>query len=289
MLFYYCSVTQCLALCHTSSAVGAAPDLLVLGGADEVVAVVGVGDADEHLGPLPGGAAGQVDGAVFGDDVIALAAGVGDDLAVEVGEDAGAAPAFFVHVGGVHADKGLAAAGHGGAGQVVQLAAGPADVAEAGALGVDLSVEVDGDAVVDRDHLVLAGDDLGGVHIFQGLDDDAGVAVHPVIEGLGSENDAGDALAGAEGLAFVGEFARLVELIVGVPAELSVHAEVFYIGLCQDRADHVGQGSDAQLKGGAVFDERNQNLRDPDLLGRCLGDRKFGQGRMGSLYHIVYV
>ena len=63
----------------------------------------------------------QVDQAVFGDHEIGLTAGAGDDVAAETGQHAGAQDALFVPEGGGHTDEGLAALGHGRAGEEVQL------------------------------------------------------------------------------------------------------------------------------------------------------------------------
>ena len=143
-----------------------------------------MGDADKHLRPLPGSPPGQVNCAVFGDHIVALTARVGDDLPVEIGNDAGRSDTFFIYMSRGHADEGLAAARHSRPGEIIQLPAGPADMAQAGTLSVDLSVEIYGNTVVDGDHFVLSGDRLCRVHIFQRLDDHPWIAVHPVIKGL---------------------------------------------------------------------------------------------------------
>ena len=74
-----------------SALVGPAPDLLGIGGGDQLLPEVRMGDGDQHLRPLPGAAASQIHRAVLGDQVVGLAAGIGDDVPAEVGQDAGAA------------------------------------------------------------------------------------------------------------------------------------------------------------------------------------------------------
>ena len=96
-----------------------------------------MGDGDELLGALPGGAAHQVHAAVLGDDVVGKAAGIGDDVAGgKQRVDAGFDVALFVREGGCETDERLAAAGQGRALQKVQLAARAADLPRAGAFGV---------------------------------------------------------------------------------------------------------------------------------------------------------
>ena len=68
-----------------------------------------------------------------------------------------------------------------------------------------------------------------------------------------------------------------------------MHAQVPDIRFCQDGTDHIGQGSDSQLQGGAVFDKGHEYLRHLDLLRRGLRDRRLRKGRMLSLNNIVYV
>ncbi len=191
----------------------------------------GVGDGDQQLRPFPGGPAGQVHSAVLGDDVIGLASGVRDNVPGEVGHNSGPADAALVHEGRDHADEGLPAPGHGGPGEVVQLAPRAADVPQSGAFRTGLPVEVYGDAAVDGDHVVQLGDGLRGVDVLQGGHGDRGILVHPVVEGLGAEDDARHALVPVDGLPGIGQLSGLVQLIVGVAAELRVHPQVLQVRL----------------------------------------------------------
>ena len=72
------------------------------------------------------------------------------DVAAEVRQDARTARALLVRERGRHADERLAAAGHGRAREKVELAARAADLAQAGAFGRDLTVEIGRDAAVVR-------------------------------------------------------------------------------------------------------------------------------------------
>ena len=135
--------------------VGPQPDALLFGVGDQLVPELGVGDGDELLRPLPGAAAHQVHAAVFGDDVVGQTPGIGDDIAgSQQRVDAGHHLPLLVGKRGRQTDEGLAALGHGGALQEVQLAAGAADLPGAGALGAYLAVQVHGDAVVDGHKVV---------------------------------------------------------------------------------------------------------------------------------------
>ena len=212
-----------------SAAVGAPPDLLGLRRGDQFLPEVRVGDGDQPFRPLPGAPARQIHAAVLRDQVVGLAPGIGDDVPLEMGDDPGAADAVFAHKGGRHTDEGLAAPGHGRAGEIVQLAAGAADLPQSSALGAHLTIEIRGDAAVDGDHVVQLGDGLRGVDVLQRGGHDARVLIHPVIEGLGAEDDARDALVFVDGLPGVGQLARPEQLIVGVAAQLCVHTQVLEV------------------------------------------------------------
>ena len=114
-----------------------------------------MGNRHQHFRPFPGGPSGQVDSAVFGDHEVILRARYGDDIAAEIWQDARMPVSGFISEGGGHAGKGFAAAGHRCPGQIIQLSAGAADMAQTCAFRTDLSVEVNRDAVVDGDHVFL--------------------------------------------------------------------------------------------------------------------------------------
>ena len=246
-----------------------------------------MGDGNKHLGPFPGRTADQIDHALLRDNVVGLAAGVRYDIALEMGDDIGMAFALLVNEEGVHADKGFAAPCHGGPGHIIQLAAGTADLAQAHAFRADLSVQVDGNAAVDGDHIIELGDGGRIVDKFQRLDDDARIHIDPVVELFGAEDNAGHSLAPLKGLAFIGQLAGLIQFIIGVPAELRMHAQVFYICKGQHGADDIGHGADAQLQGGAVMDEGYDVGGDLYILfGRGL-DGEFRKGRMLAFHDVV--
>ena len=155
--------------------------------------------------------------------------------------------------------------------------AGAGDLARAAALGADLPVQVDLHAVVDGDHVVDAADDAHVVDVGERRDDDRGVVVHPLVELLRAKDHAGHALPAVQVQGLVRQLAGLVQLVVGVPAELGVHAQVLEVRLRQPRANHVGQAADAQLERGAVPHVLQDVVRHPDLLLACLRDGKLGK------------
>ena len=53
-----------------SALVGLPPDVHLLGGLDQFLPEVGMGDADKSLGPLPGGQALQIHHAVLSNDIM---------------------------------------------------------------------------------------------------------------------------------------------------------------------------------------------------------------------------
>ena len=68
-------------------------------------------DGDQVSRPLPGGLPFHIDYAVFGGQVVYLASGGCDNVAVKLRENAGMESSLLVLVGGAHADKGLSAFG----------------------------------------------------------------------------------------------------------------------------------------------------------------------------------
>ena len=197
------------------------------------------------------------------------------------------AHACLVHKGGGHADERRAALRGDHARQEVELAAGAADLAHARRLGVDLAVEIDGDAVADGDHVVVFCDHGGVVDEAQRLDDDAGVLVDPVVELLRAEDHARHALVPLEGLAPVRELAGLEQAVVGVAAELGVHAQILHVGLGQHGADDVRHRADAELQRRPAFDVRDQVVGDGRVLRGGGQDRELRQGRMLALNDTV--
>ena len=205
---------------------------------------------------------------------------------MEVGDDARAHHALVVRVRRGHADERFAAARHRRAGEVIQLPAGPADLPETDALRADLPVEVDRDAVVDRDHLVEPADDFGGVHVLQRRHDDAGILVDPLIELFRAEGDPGHALALVV-VRGVGELAGLIELVVRVAAQLRVHPEVLQVRVREQLADGVRHAADAELQDRARRDERDDVVRNLFVLRCCVGDRKVRQMIVLPLHDVI--
>ena len=154
-------------------------------------------------------------------------------MSAEVGDDAGVHIALLVGEGGGEADEGLASLGLGRAGHEIQLPAGAGDVPGAGALRGHLPVQVHGDAVVDGHHVVDGADELRGVHIFEGAHRQARVPIHPLIKLLGAEGHAEHALVPVHVVPGVGQLPGGVQVVVGVGAELGVHAEVLEVGVLQ--------------------------------------------------------
>ena len=171
-----------------------------------------------------------------------------------------------VREGGRHADKCLAAARHGRARETIELAARAADLAQTGALGRDLPVEIGRDAAVDRHHVVELRDDLRRIDIRQRCGDDAGVVVHPVVEPLRADRDAEHPLIAVQCAAAVREHARLVQLEICVRAELGVHTEVVQTGAREELAEHGRHTADAELNGRPVADVRQEQVCDRGVL-----------------------
>ena len=224
--------------------VGPQPDALLFGVGDQLVPELGVGDGDELLRPLPGAAAHQVHAAVFGDDVVGQTPGIGDDIAgSQQRVDAGHHLPLLVGKRGRQTDEGLAALGHGGALQEVQLAAGAADLPGAGALGAYLAVQVHGDAVVDGHKVVLLAHVGGVVAVADGVCDHAGVFPDPVVQVRRANGETEDALVAIQPLVGIGDLAGLVHIQIAVTQHLRMDAQTLQIALGDHLPHGVGQQS----------------------------------------------
>ena len=206
-----------------------------------------------------------------------LGAGHRHDRALgQHGGDAGFDSAcFLVRVGGVAADEGHAALGHVGAGREVELSARAADVPRAGGLGRNLPEEVDLDAGVDGNHVVMLAHDVGGVGVGHRVGRQRGVHVDPVVEELAACGEGVGALLLVDALLLVGQLAGRVHVVVCVDKHLGVAAQVLQVRLGQLAADEVGQTADAELDAGAVGDHGD------DVGGDLLVDLRRGGGGDG--------
>ena len=191
----------------TLALVALPPDLLLLGGPDQLLAEIRVGDVDDRLGPLPGGQTRQPRNAVLRDDAGRLGARGGDDVAAgEVRDDVGVELAALVREGGMHGEEGSAVLGLHGAGDEVHLPAGAGDLAQTGRLAADLTEEIHGDAAVDGDEVVQLADGRGAVDIAHRGGDDLIVVVEEVIELTRAVTDGKHALAAVELFEFFPNF-----------------------------------------------------------------------------------
>ena len=249
-----------------------------------------MGDGDQLLRPFPRGAAHQTHAAILGDDVVRLAAGVGDDVAGgQQRVDAGLDVALLIREGGGQADKRLAAAGQCRALQEVQLTAGAADLADAGAFGADLTVQIHGNAVVDGNEVVLLAHVGGVVAVADGVRDHAGVLPDPVVQVGRADGKTEDALVAVELLLVVGDLARLVHIEIAVAQHLRMDAQVAQVAFGDHLTHGVGQGADTQLERGAVHHVLHHVLGDLHL--RLVGSGRLdaGQRAVGSLHDHVHV
>lgn len=140
---------------HTLSFVASPPNTLFFGGLNQFFPNFRMGDVNQGFGPLPRGQARQISHAVLRYDVRGLGPGRRDDVAArKFRQDVGMAFALAVDAAGLHGQEGLAVFGSISTGDEVELSARTADVPCTGRFGTDLSVEVDGNAAVDRDEIV---------------------------------------------------------------------------------------------------------------------------------------
>src|SRR5688500_5383134 len=123
-------------------------------GLGQLAAEIWMGDADQRLGALLGRLAAQVDGAMLGDDPFDVHAHVRHHRHFR--HDAGDRALLGRRLDG---NDRLAAAGERGAFDEVELPTRAAVFVIADELGIDLAVKIDLDRGVDRDEVVVLGDD----------------------------------------------------------------------------------------------------------------------------------
>ena len=135
-------------------------------------------------------------------------------------------------------------------------------MAQPRAFGAHLPIEVRGNTTVDGNHVVNPGDGFRRVDVFQRRGRNAGVLIHPVVQGLRTEDDAKHPLVAVDGAAGAGEFTGAMQRIVRVAAQLCVHPQILQVGLGQQRANYVRHTPDAKLKRCPGGNLRYNQLRD---------------------------
>ena len=209
-----------------------------------------MGDGDEEAGPLLEGLAVEVDGAILGDDPVGVGTR-GDDARAGVEHiDDLALP--LVGAGGKCRD-GLAALGHCGAADKVELAAGAGEDARADGVGADLAGEVYLRGGIDGYHSGIGGDNPGVVGVFDVLHQDVGVMVYETVDVVGTQQEGGDDLAAVDLLAGAVDdaFANQAEDAVG--EHLGVETEVAVV--LKAGGEGVRKGAYAHLDAGPVGDK----------------------------------
>ena len=237
------------------------------GGAVELLLMVWMSDADDGLGSLLEGLAVEVHRTVLGYEPVDVVAG-GHDTGAGGEDGSDLADALVGHRG--HGDDGLAALGHGGSVDEVDLAADTG--VELGAEGVSayLAGEVHLEGGVDGCHLGVLGDDVGVVGVADVHHGHHRVVVDEVIDLLGAHEEGGyhlaavDALLGSVDYAFPDEGQDAVGEHLGVDTEVLVVTELGQYG--------VGNGADTHLQGGSVLDQGGAVASDGCLDGRGLGE-----------------
>ena len=220
---------------------------------DELLAEVGMRDADERLGTLPGRKALEVDHAILGDDVVRAGARVGADGAGrQRGNDAALDRAVLARDGRGHADEALAALGEVRAHRKVELAARAGDVLDARGLRVHLTEQIAVDGVVDGDEVVDLGDDKHVVRIVDRRTHDLWIAIHVVIELLRAGGEGKDLTALVELLVLAGDLAGEGHVDKAVDIHFGVNGQVLEVRLRDHRADGVRHTADAELQAGTV-------------------------------------
>ena len=139
-----------------SPLVASSPDvhLFRLGG--QLVPEVRMADGNDPFRLFPGGDALEVHHAVFGDEIVDVCPGVGDDgTAGQGGTYPGGHGAVLGLDGGGTADEALSTLGEIGAQHEVQLAAGAGDMLGPGGFSVHLAEQIQVHCVIDGDEVKI--------------------------------------------------------------------------------------------------------------------------------------
>ena len=203
------------------------------GGAEELLAMLGMRDVHQRDGALAERAPEQVGGAVLGDDVVDLGAGNGHRLArAEREADGGAA----VGPGGREADDGLPAGRADGAAVEVGLGGDAAVVDAVAGVRADLPGQVDGERLRHRDHGRVGRDHLPVADVLDREEGDARVAVDHVVETPRAHGHAGHDLPGVQGLPRARHDAALHEVHDRLGDDVGVDAQVAAVA---QEAEHL--------------------------------------------------
>jgi hypothetical protein len=133
-------------------------------------------------------------------------------------------------------------------------------------IGAHLAGKVNLQRGVDRDHFILLADDERVVDVFRGMEREQRIIVHVVVNLLRAEAEAGHDFAAINRLAVSGDGAAFDEFDDVVGDHFGVDAEVFLV--LEEAEQRLRNAADAELDGGAVFDEGGDVFGDlPGRLG----------------------
>ena len=116
-----------------------------------------------------------------------------------------------------------------------------------------LSGEVHFDRTVDRNHLIILGNDGWIVDILAGMKINMGMLVHKIIEGLGSDTEGCDGLVQMDAFAGIVDDSLLHQLDHSITEHFCMDAQVTM--MVQAVQNRVGYLADTHLQGCSVFDK----------------------------------
>ena len=224
-------------------------------------------NGDNGLCLLPGGKTFKAYTAVFGNQILQVGAGIGNDGAVcQGGTDAAFQLAgSLVEEGGAHAEEALAAVGQICAEDEVKLAACAGNLLGACAFRVGLAEEVDIHRVVDGYEIVQLGDDAGVIGIVNRCGHAGRVVIDEVIQLLGAGAEGVYLAAPVDVFVFAVDFAGHGDIHEGIHVHLGMNAQVFQVAFRDHLADGVRHAADTKLQAGAVLNHRHDLLRNGDV------------------------
>ena len=249
-----------------------------------------MGDADQELGPLPGGHSLKIYHTVFRNDEIDLTSGGGDDIPFKLRPDPGMnRTVHLIMVGGFQTDKCLASVGCRCSRKEIQLSSRSADLAGSGTLGRYLTVEIHGHASVDGYHIVNLRDGKWAIHIFQRIGGHARIVIQPFIELGGTHRTSEDPFSPVNTLSLVRELPCLVKRQKCVCTQLRMHSQIPDVCFRYDVSDRIGDPADTELERRSVHDIRDDMLCDLTILLRGDHRKQVRKGLMLPLYDIVHL
>ena len=213
---------------------------------------------DQFQGPFSDALTAQCRDPVFGHNVMHIPTGGDDPRAFRDERNNPRDTAFFR--GGRKGDDGAAIPAHGGATYEIDLSPDAAEKTVAHRIRHYLSGEVHFDRTVDRNHIIILGNDGWIVDILAGMKIHMGMLVHKIIEGLGPDTEGCDGLVPVDAFAGIVDDSLLHQLDHSITEHFGMDTQVTM--MVQTVQNRVRDLADTHLQSCSVFDEEGSVFSD---------------------------